>query len=130
MIHRPNILIFSVFQNSKEVVENHASHLIVTNKLDFLNIPYVVLNGVYQGSKEFSILVDSKHESLVKMFCEYYKQECYLRSHGNDRFTELVYKDHVEPIGYLKNVSKVEAIESQNYTYNPISDCYYTTKVV
>lgn len=122
----PNILIFSVFQKSRDMQLNAATHSRVLMELHRRNLPVMELYGKYDGKEELSILVQGfEHREVVETLCAQFNQECYLESH-NDRFTSLVYPDgRRQHIGKLQGVSKEEAERNGSYSYNPRVDAYY-----
>lgn len=126
---KPNILIFSVFQNSVSKKQNEINHNEVLKAIQDKGISAMELQGRYNGSNELSILVSGfEHRALVEHTCKAFNQESYLESH-NDRATFLIYKDgRRESIGTLTPVSKEEAESSIGYSYNPLVDQYFIAK--
>lgn len=126
---KPNILIFSVFQNSVSKKQNEINHNEVLKAVQDKGLTAMELQGRYNGSNELSILVSGfEHRALVEHTCKAFNQESYLESH-NDRATFLIYKDgRRESIGTLTNVSQSEEEASNAFSYNPISGQYFICK--
>lgn len=126
---KSNILIFSVFQKGKSLTANEYAHKGVLAVLKYDGIPFLELQGKYDGAEELSILVDGfEHRSTVERIAKTFNQECYLESH-NDRATFLVYQDGTtKSIGTLIPVSKQEAEAVGSYSYNPLMDQHFITR--
>lgn len=122
----PNILIVSVFQRGVNRNQNVDTHIQVMQTLKDTGIPYVELQGKYNGIEELSILIPGfEYRPVVEKLVKTFNQESYLESH-NDRSTSLVYADgEREYIGKLVSVSKEEAERAGAYSYNPLVDAYY-----
>lgn len=126
---KPNILIFSVFQKTVPAPLNEMAHQKVLSLLKTEGIPSMELQGQYEGSDETSILVEGfEHRATVERICQDFAQECYLESH-NDRATFLVFPNgDKQAIGTLVPVSKQEAEQLGNFSYNPVVDQYFVTR--
>lgn len=122
MRHYDHIVIVSVYQQTKDDLDNHKNTIA---QLELMQVPHLELEGSYKGVKEKSILLPVKFKRIAEMLARDYNQETYLESH-NDRMTELVYSGgHSIRIGTLAEVTESEALESGNYSYNPITKVYY-----
>lgn len=124
---KDRILIFSVFEQGRPDYVNEDNHQTIVNKLTQLGIGFKVLDGVYYGSKELSILVfdTESNRAMVEALCRKFNQDCYLES-DNDRTTNLVYPEHREYIGVLQNVDSVSGIDC--YSYDSQNNTYWITR--
>lgn len=123
---KANILIFSVFDQSRTNNENLDNHSKVIERLNALKISYKVLDGVYYGSKEKSILLHDTqaNRSTVEIILKWFNQDCYLES-GSDRTSSLVYPDHKEYLGVLREIDKEMASQLDSYSFDPSSNTYW-----
>jgi len=126
---QPEIMIFSVFQSSRPITSNIVEHNATIMQLKGLKIPYLELEGYYKGIGKKSILVQGfEHRQIVEDFVKVHNQEYYLESH-NDRISYLVCPDGTKTLmGKLVNVSKIEALKEDNYSYNPVTNEYFITR--
>lgn len=117
-----HIVIVSVYKQTKDDLDNHKNTIA---QLELMQVPHLELNGSYKGIKENSILLPAKYTRIAEMLARDYNQETYLESH-NDRTTELVYAngDRVK-LGILVEVTEAEALQTGNYSYNPVTKVYY-----
>lgn len=123
-------LIFSVFNETNNYVNNVDNHVRVLDVLKLNSIPYVELTGSYNGKLERSFLITNvkTHRPIVEKLCSEYKQDCYLEL-DIDRHAELVFPNgDRQSKGYLVSVSETEARSSGNYVYSPVVNQYYITK--
>jgi UDP-2,3-diacylglucosamine pyrophosphatase LpxH len=119
-----NLLIFSVFQSSKPMLENLYAHDKVKQSLKKSGINYIPCVGQYQGNTELSFIVSIENQTLVQDLCKQYNQESYLIHHG-DRFCELMCSDgKTKPIGYMKEVTEAQAKTLEAWTKTP-DDRYF-----
>lgn len=126
---KPQILIFSVFQKNRADFENMDNHQCIIQRLSQLDIGFKVLDGVYQGEAEKSILVVDSPEMRrsVESICKQFNQDCYLRS-DSERDTYLVYPDGTETqIGTLKRVSQSEAEKMDGYSIDTTDGSFWAT---
>ena len=126
---KPEILIFSVFQKDRSNESNLDNHQCIIQRLSQLGIGYKVLDGVYQGETEKSILVVDSPEmrQTVESVCKQFNQDCYLKS-DSQRNTSLVYQDGTETqIGTLKRVSQDEAQKLDGYSVDPTDGSIWAT---
>lgn len=117
-------IIYSVFQNMKDInldLERHSNHI---KNLKKVNKPFKVLGGVYKDlnnnvHEEFSIIEPVKSNLEVACIRAIHKQECVLvldnDKHGLYK-AKLVYEDHIENIGYFRQVPEHIAKQQDNYT--------------
>jgi hypothetical protein len=119
------ILIVSAFQSSVPHAENIANHEELKANLTLMGVGFIELDGAYKGVPEKSLLFTESNRRVVEMIARDYKQECFLES-DNDRYSSLVYADGRRVgLGYLKPVSKSEALALDGYSYRPDLDQYY-----
>ena len=121
------IMIFSVFKNGGNFLDE-TDHESIVGLLRERGVKFQQCNGVYKGVKEKSFLVSAKHRDLILEIAKQYKQESVMYS-GPDRFSFLEFLKPgggTLPIGTLKQVSKVEAVNYDAYT--EIDGTYYITK--
>ena len=120
------IMIFSVFQKDLSLESNMANHKLALEFLNKYSVPYLELQGKYNGSEELSILLnDLGYRSTVEKLCAAYRQECYLEA-DDERNAKLVFADYTTAsIGKLMCVSKDKAESKGSYSYNPVNNCYY-----
>lgn len=123
---KPNIMIFSVFESGKTHAENMEWHRHVISLLEKGDMPFLELQGKYNGVEELSILIEGfEHRERVEGLVNLFQQECYLESHS-DRRTFLVFKDGTrKDIGTLTAVTKEEAERVGSYSYNPVARSYF-----
>lgn len=124
---KPEILIFSVFQKDRSNESNLDNHQCIIQRLSQQGIGYKVLDGVYQGETEKSILVVNSPEmrQTVESVCKQFNQECYLKS-DSQRNTSLVYPNGTEAhIGTLKRVSQAEAQKLNGYSVDTTDGSYW-----
>lgn len=121
-----NIMIFSVYRSGTSSFDNYYAHRKAVENFQHAGIPFVELEGVFNGVKELSIMVlGFQYRQIVESYSREYNQECYLESH-NDRVTFLVYPDGSRiRLGVLRSVSQSEALAARGYTYRPDTNTYY-----
>lgn len=130
MITKSDCYLFSVYNENRAYADNRAAHEHTKVVLNSFDVPYSECIGHYQGKEEQSFLVIGKaNEKLVSNLCKRHAQDSYLHMH-NDNFSELVYFDEREPltVGTMVEVPEKEALRLRNYTYQPNTGRYYTTK--
>lgn len=117
-----DIIIFSTYrlENSEQI--NKLNFKIISKLLDRKGVSYKIVEGSYNGIKEQSFLVLSKHEVLVKELCRQNAQECYLRRFP-DNSTYLIYPDKKEFIGHFKAVKS--HILPKSYTKDLTTNTFY-----
>lgn len=122
----PNIIIFSVYQGNNPI-EDTQNTAKVRKELGFLGIGFKDAEGVFQGNREESFIVDGKDEKYVVDLCKTFNQKAYLFSH-NDRFTELVNvkTGDRQPLGDL--VSTPNKPVGYDYTFDPSLGLYWITQ--
>lgn len=126
-----DILIFSVYQKTLSEEENLANHVKVMDSLHDLGIEAKLLDGMWEGVPEKSILVDAKYNDLVKALCKNYNQECYLlgvtHMHGMYKawFIDPQGEDEDFFEGFLRSVPKDVAEKELGYSYDPSTDTYF-----
>lgn len=109
-------IIFSVFRNDLAEQVNTIMHDRVATFLLAANIDFTEVIGVYKGSEELSFVVSYTEESLIKILCEKFDQESYLKIRGNG-YCWLEYSDgSSESIGKWKQVAEEVAFDSDSYT--------------
>jgi hypothetical protein len=119
------ILIFSVFELGNSTHLNISNTDNVCKMLEENSIPYKLLDGVYKGSIETSVLVTYKHIKLVESLCKDYKQDCFLYS-DEFRSSALIYKNNkIEHIGKLTAIPKNIADKLESYTYDSSEGLYW-----
>lgn len=127
---KPNILIFSTFRAENTNGLNEMRHANVMQQLANKGIPHKEVIGQYGGIQEKSVLIEGfEHREEVARLAKLYNQDCYLESHGNDRFTSLVYMDgRREDLGYLQRVSSREIDPMEGFTYDLVTDSFWVTR--
>ena len=106
---------------STEDKNKELEQVLIKNK-----IGYKLVSGVYQGQREFSFVcgVGERLNFFIELLSEF-NQECLLYS-NNQRESELIFQDSSSQyLGKLKTVDKNRALQCDNYTYCPSTDCYY-----
>ncbi len=120
---KPYIL-FSVYLNTLTESQNMFRHAQTLVELDDLNIGYRVLDGMFQGNKEKSILIQD-----IKIGIEFAKandQESVLITDANGiSYLHDIQNDTYSPSMVLKEVPKEVAEQNNAYTYDMIQDKYY-----
>lgn len=131
-------IIFSVFQG-KDLERDKVNHDAVTTRLIFNKIPfkqvieaYTHLNGKRVHEVAFYVdITKTKSKEIInyiESLCLEHNQESYL-SLSPTREASLVYRDgQARELGYLSVVSKNEALESEAFTYDPITKSYFICK--
>jgi len=76
-VNKP-LVIFSVFQASKEDSYNKLAHENTKRMLSDIGANYIEALGVYKGSKELSLVIDAEFEGIAAMLAFEFKQESYL----------------------------------------------------
>ena len=121
------IIIFSVFQKDRPDFSNQDNHQCIVQRLSQQSIGFKVLDGVYQGETEKSIMVIDTPEmrQTVESICKQFNQECYLTS-DSERNTSLVYPDgKVIQIGTLKRISQSEAEKLDGYSVDTTDGSFW-----
>lgn len=124
---RPNILLFSVFTDSRTETTNQENHRLTLADLEAYSIPYTELNGT--NNEKAIMLIGFDHVDLVEDYATKYESEGYFKSYG-DRFIEFVSmtSTEVERLGYLVYATKEEAIQNGDFIHNPQTDDYFVIK--
>lgn len=128
-------IIFSVFDNNKSKAYNETNHDHVRARLsNWPDITYVEATGKYKGYAERSFITSMDHLDYVVDLANEFNQETILilkhtDGHGLRPAILMHLKDfnRLEPIGWLKEVSKDRAISMDNFVYRPDMDKYWTT---
>ena len=120
----PNIIIFSVYQGNNPL-EDTQNTTKVRKELGLLGIGFKDAEGVFDGNREESFIVDGKDEKYVIDLCKQFNQKAYLFSH-NDRFTELVdvKTGDRQPLGHLESTPTKPPF-GFDYTYDPSLGLYW-----
>ena len=128
----PDIIIISAYQSTKDEESNKAAHQQLGEDLTMKGYKYDEAQGVWQGQMELSYIVPINQSSDLEWFdfmCRIYNQECSLLAkqykHGL-RKSFFNYPDGTSVFqGYLKEVTKEQALECGAYTYVPSLKRYW-----
>ena len=109
-------LIFSVFQTTQDMTTNVKNHEVLIDELQDAGIYFKEVKGAYKGTHEISILIEAKHETLVRVLTKRENQESYLYvdSNGLASLHKPVTGDTIAVVGRWREVSGNN--DSENYT--------------
>ena len=110
------VIIFSVFDHTKDSFDNLSNHNKVKDKLKVKKIKFVETIGQYKGTKELGFVLDAVNLDKVKLLMNYFNQQSYLYL-DQDRNATLVYSDKQESLGVFREVP--ESYEG-DYTQNAL----------
>ena len=132
---QPSVLyLFSTMQANKKPEENEEAHNLLSDYFAAVGIPYVELQGRYQGKHELSYLLGANDapEELVQTICKESNQECYFvlenHKHGTYKVVLTDTKSGAKKyIGFMREVDK-ETVDRLNldYSYRKDVDKYFT----
>lgn len=127
MQYKP-IIIFSVDKSSLVAMTNAMNRRIVERDMAMLGISFEKVLGCYEGTEEWSYIVDGKHAEIVRGMAKQYEQDCILLRDNENKCT-LQYFDGRSPqfIGELVAVPQEIALSAGAYTYNKRLDQYFMT---
>lgn len=102
--------------------DNQARHVYALTMLEYKGIPYMIVNGTYEGIKEPSIMISASHEGFAQELASMFNQECYLLVDANRLMT--LNKPTGEVIKRIGQWSQVNSIEGLT-AYTEHNGIYY-----
>lgn len=115
----PSFIVFSVFREEKSEQENERAHNNALAYLDYVNIPYQEVQGVWEGNTETGIVINGKHVAIVIEYAETYEQDAILYVDG-DKIASLGTREHhyapVDVLGQWTEVPRYQALKEQAHT--------------
>jgi len=131
---QPPLYLFSTMSDKRKPEENEEAHSLLSDYFSATGIPYVELEGTWQGQKELSYLLGGGDvpEELVQAICKQGEQTCYFvlenHKHGTYKVIETdVASGAKKYIGYMRSMDKAD-IDRLNldYSYRKDVDKYFT----
>jgi hypothetical protein len=123
------VIIFSVFNLDRSYGENKQAHDRVLELLINNSIPHKELEGVYKGTSEASILVPDTQDNkaLINQIAMKHNQESILLLDSN-RHAMLSQVANGVSMSLGQLVSSKDRPDSENYSYDALSETYFYTK--
>ena len=122
-------VIFSVYQRGDRAFFNESNHNQVLKALRECDVPFIELDGCYDGREEKSVLVPATWLENASVIARFHNQECILLL-DNERGATIsdLNTGEEEFVGWLHSVSKQSALLEDAWTrsgdyYYTISDC-------
>ena len=117
----------SQFTNTENIIRTNQLKLMLEQSGFY---PVYMKKGVYKGSSEISFFVPISRkddiERLEFIAFDRFNQESILVQYS-DGHARLHYRDHIEHIGKLRQVTKEVAEKKGSYTFYPKQGTYYAT---
>ncbi len=127
MNHKQPFVIFSAYLNTLSEAANLLRHAETLAELDQLNIGYRVLDGMYAGNKERSILVTNIGIAIELAFTSL-QQESILITDSNSRAYLQFANESTQELGLWHEITESDALKSQAYTFDVIQQKYWIVK--
>jgi len=112
------LIIYSAYLCSRDEAENLYAHNLEVRMLKLGNHSFKVVKGVYKGVAELSIVKNYSPNDEEYILSHLEQESCLIltnHKHGVYKAT-LHFVDHVEEIGFFRQVSKEFAMKQDCYT--------------